>query len=384
MSAATTRAARISAVWDTVESELDELADRAATRIAGQMSIYGELPAGVLVAALRANFARGLEVLRSQAPPSSETVQDFVEAATDRALQGFPLQDVLRAYRIGLGVMWERLSPLVTRHDLHAADVLSVASTLRSWEDAVTDAVADAHSGVGIQLAREDQQRRDTFLRALVAGALQGEDLRRASEGFGLDPEQTYVPARIRAVPGGWPHGLTHRVEQALGGRPGVVGQVDRDVVSIALVAPDPVPDTTVAVGPPAELALLQASFAVATRALQTGSAFGMTGLVDLGSLSIRPAVLTDAALGALFEARRLAPLEELGALGVELEGTLRRWFELGMRHEETARDLHLHPNTLRHRLRRYEEVTGSSLRDITTLTELHWALERRTLGARA
>jgi DNA-binding PucR family transcriptional regulator len=37
-----------------------------------------------------------------------------------------------------------------------------------------------------------------------------------------------------------------------------------------------------------------------------------------------------------------------------------------------------VHPNTLRHRLRRFEEATGANLRRPTDLVELWWALERR------
>ena len=48
------------------------------------------------------------------------------------------------------------------------------------------------------------------------------------------------------------------------------------------------------------------------------------------------------------------------------------------MRVEDAARALHVHPNTLRHRLRRFEEATGAALRRPTDLVELWWALERR------
>jgi DNA-binding PucR family transcriptional regulator len=103
-------------------------------------------------------------------------------------------------------------------------------------------------------------------------------------------------------------------------------------------------------------------------------------GAFSLADLSIRPAILADAPLGDAFAARHLAPLAQLGRLGAELEATLHTFLAQGMRIEETARGLHVHPNTLRHRLRRYEETTGASLRDPRVLVELWWALERRRL----
>lgn len=382
MSTSTKRTVALEAIFDHLAGRVDALAARAARRIEEQSPIYRELPPAVLAAALRPNVERGIAVLRARIPPSEEELASFSAAAIDRALQGFPLQDVLRAYRIGVAEMWEEFSLQAAARRVHVEDVLELSSAVMAWEDAVADAVAGAHAGVGLQLAREDQQRRDAVLRAILIGTLRGDDLRRAGAGFGLDAEQGYVPSRIRAATGRWEHGLTARVERGLGGRPGVVGQVDGDVVAIAAGAPEAVPDTTIAVGPPVALEALPASFAEATRALQVACAFGLTGVVDLGSLSIRPAVLAEGALGALFEARRLGPLDGMGHIGIEIERTLRTWLALGMRHEETARALHVHPNSLRHRLRRYEQLTGSSLRDVTTLVELWWALERRGMVA--
>jgi DNA-binding PucR family transcriptional regulator len=108
--------------------------------------------------------------------------------------------------------------------------------------------------------------------------------------------------------------------------------------------------------------------------------AFGQEGALSLADLSIRPAILADEALGDAFAARYLEPLSGLGRIGAELETTLRAWFDAEMRVDDTARLLHVHPNTLRHRLRRFEEATGATLRDPRDLVELWWALERRRL----
>jgi DNA-binding PucR family transcriptional regulator len=164
-----------------------------------------------------------------------------------------------------------------------------------------------------------------------------------------------------------------------------LVATLDHDLIGFAGRRPAAVTGVCVGVGPASRLDELPAAFALAGRALQTAVAFGEEGVFALSDLSIRPAVLVDPALGEAFEARLLAPLGELGrGLGDELESTLRAWMESGMRVEETARELHLHPNTLRHRLRRFEEATGCDLRAPADLVELWWALEHRRLGARS
>ena len=45
---------------------------------------------------------------------------------------------------------------------------------------------------------------------------------------------------------------------------------------------------------------------------------------------------------------------------------------------ETTAAALDVHPNTVRHRLARFEEATGRFLRATETLVEFWWAAQRR------
>ena len=133
----------------------------------------------------------------------------------------------------------------------------------------------------------------------------------------------------------------------------------------------------TIGFAAPRRLEQLPTGFAQASRALQTALAFGQNGAFSLADLSIRPAILADEALGDAFAERHLTPI---AGLGMELEETLRTYLDLGMRIDDTARTLHVHANTLRHRLRRFEEATGANLRDPRVVVELWWALERRRL----
>src|SRR5258705_3476120 len=63
---------------------------------------------------------------------------------------------------------------------------------------------------------------------------------------------------------------------------------------------------------------------------------------------------------------------------------TTRRYLENGMRVEATANAMFVHANTLRYRLRRFEELTRSDLKDPDQRMEVWWALEKARLDAAA
>jgi purine catabolism regulator len=69
-----------------------------------------------------------------------------------------------------------------------------------------------------------------------------------------------------------------------------------------------------------------------------------------------------------------LAPLE----IGPDLWGTIEAYFDNELDAPATAEALHLHPNTLRYRLGRVEELIGRSLRSPATIAALQFALRER------
>jgi DNA-binding PucR family transcriptional regulator len=71
-----------------------------------------------------------------------------------------------------------------------------------------------------------------------------------------------------------------------------------------------------------------------------------------------------------------LGPIEALPAdERTVLLDTLDVWFDCGGSAEEAAKQLYVHPNTVRTRLRRIAERTGRSLTDPRGITELALAL---------
>jgi hypothetical protein len=358
-----------------IEAELDALVDGIVVRIREEVPDFRRLPASTLARAVRGNVGRALAALRDLRPPTKDELERAAAVGRERAEQGLSVDAVLHAYRISISAVWSRFGELARERGASVTSVLAFSETLWLWGDAVMEVVGTAHREVELQLAREEQQRRDAFVLAVLLGTIDAAELSRESAGYGLDPDREYVAFRARARDGGGP---PRRLQAEL------TTALDHDLVGLATEPAAPLPGVVVGVGPPARLAALPTAFAMASRALQTALAFGQEGTFSLADLSIRPAILSDEALGEAFTGRHLEPLAQLGRLGAELEDTLRVYLEQEMRIEETAKALHVHPNTLRHRLRRFEETTGANLRRPADIIELWWALERRRLGRTA
>jgi PucR-like helix-turn-helix protein len=91
--------------------------------------------------------------------------------------------------------------------------------------------------------------------------------------------------------------------------------------------------------------------------------------------------ILADEDLAAALSARRLAPLARLRpAQRDRIAETLLSWLQLGENAAEVAQRLHVHPQTVRYRLRQVTELFGDQLRDPDTRFELQLALRIRTL----
>jgi hypothetical protein len=116
-------------------------------------------------------------------------------------------------------------------------------------------------------------------------------------------------------------------------GRPTGLGAViDGDLAGSTANAPAGSGDAPVGLGPPVPLRRFEESFRRASRALATAAAFGITGVVELGELGVRPAILADGELGDELKRRYLDPLMDGSDIAQTLVETTRRYLENGIR----------------------------------------------------
>lgn len=367
------------AVVAALIAEREPIAARIVERARAEMPSYAEVDPAEVFPATLAMIELLMTMLDEQRQPTEPEVAFYSEYGALRARQGVSLVEVLRAWRMAVRMILDEMATVGRREQATDRVLLDLTHELLDTVDVAILGFTGGHREVELALAREDQQRRADFVRRLLNGLLGPAEIHAEAPRHGLDIDREYVAFRARptgavtlevlqrALDGDRPHAVTATVDGDL------AGVVDR-------LWPDP-PAVAIGHGPPARLDRLQPSFTMAGRALATAAAFGRTGCHDLGQLGVLPAVLADAEVGDELVRRYLTPLGE-GASADAITDTVRCYLDTGMRVDQTAQQLVVHPNTVRYRIGRFQELTGTDLRQPRRTLEVWWALQRITLNS--
>ena len=326
------------------------------------------------------DLRRGEAAMTGHQLPSKEALEAIAAVTARLARAGVPLDAINRARGIAARRVFE------TWRESGGDEPSSQVETLHwmwNWTQAVAARIASAYREVELEVEGRDEDKQAWYLRGLLDGTLSLVEAQSRAPAYGLLPGRRYIPLRARSSDDVDARQLQRAIEaggRAVGdGAGALVAVVEGDVWGLVSRPPAlPAGHGVVGLGPAAELSGVPDAFKLAERALETAMALGRRGVVDIDDLSLRPIVLSEDHLGDRLVRRYLDPLRELGEFGVALERTVRQYLECGMRIDESARALIVHPNTLRHRLDRFQQVTGADLRRTEDLVEVWWALERR------
>lgn len=124
-----------------------------------------------------------------------------------------------------------------------------------------------------------------------------------------------------------------------------------------------------VVVSPAVPLDDLRAAYGLCVRALDldAGAApgpYGRHGVYELTELAAEIALADQPLLGAWLSARLLANLDPRDDFHRQIAFTALTFLDHGRRLDRTAATLFTHPNTVRYRLARLQQLTGESLTD--------------------
>ncbi|MGV9616762.1 PucR family transcriptional regulator [Nocardia xishanensis] len=352
-----------------VRRRAPELVDRIVARARAEMSAYAPLPAATIAASTASIVDRLLTALHDGTPMATEDLAALREFGEIRARQGVSLADVQNGWRIAVREILAELSAAAGESQAADRTLLRLTTALLDLVDAAVVPYSAGHRDVEIAAARHDEQFRAEFTRAALLGTLGPADLRIRAQQLGVDPELEYRAYRARA---GESRDAGRNIAPS-----GFVTTVEGDIAGFVEKSRSPGERGVVGFGPPARLEELARSFRLAGRMLTTAQLFGRTGTVDLDSVGLLPAIAADTDLGAELVRRYLASLGDGESVRTVVD-TVEAYLDTGMRVEVTAERLVVHPNTVRYRLGRFEELTGADLRVAHTALQVWWAIQYR------
>lgn len=353
---------------------------------------YSAVSSADLREGCRRFLTRVLELIDGSEPDAD---RDDVAAAigAHRAVQGVPLEAMLRTFRLGGRVVWEAL--LDRAGALSAADFRQMGTAMWAVIDGMSSALVTSYRGAELDRVRLDERRRHALIEDVLAG--RGRDARfaqRASRELNIPVTGDYlvVAARGDAYP------LRLGTETALAAHGYRSVWHDRGDYTVGIIALErhasghlstvlePLVRGRAGLSPAVTgLAEVETAHTLATLAIDTIAEDAHNVVVSLHDRYPEALMLRSPDLARLLVGRLLGPILDLPVKERDLLlTTLRVWLAEDCSAAHAAPLLHCHRNTVLNRLQRAAVLLGRPLDGQRFHLELSLALLAHTLAETA
>lgn len=364
------------AAWQPIVALLDRLAgepalvDEAVREVRAQVPAVGRLPAEDVARQTRALLAAAVRAIAERRGPSDAELAFIEQLAVTRADQQVPIDAVLTAIHLAGRRIWLRARAVAAELDIGPEQVLDARELFDDWSEQVRTRLLVSHRAAELARAASLRDRRMALLRRALSGGTAALD---AVGEAGLPAAGLWVVTSepVDEVDAG-------RLEPAL--RAGVTdlfGVLDGRLVGVLAARPEAGAGPAVAVGcaGPVEAGRLDLASRWARLAVGVagGAPSGAPALVDVTDVPVAAALLGEVPLGRHLAACAGEGLAGEGEFAQVLCDTVVAFVEHGAQVGPTAEALVVHPNTVRHRLRRFTAVTELGLDDPFAAVAAWW-----------
>ena len=377
---------------DHMRPHLDEVADDMILEIQTRVREYDRPGDGSYSGTLRLAVERVLHYFVDRvADPghdSAPVVDFFRGIGRGEAGEGRSLDAMQSAMRVGGMIAWRRLAEGADVLEVSPRTLGAVGEVLMEFQNELAHAAAEGFSQAKAAVAGEMQRRRKRLLDLLFA------DPPAAQEAIADLAAAAHwpIPRTIAAVA----LGRHHQDARQPAFPPDVLADLTRRTPS--LIIPDPdgpgraklvdraLAGTLAVVGPTVPLMEAARSIQWARKTLclvQRGVIEAESGVIRSVEHMSTLILFQDEGLITSLADLRLAPLAHLRPSQQDrLAETLLAWLQSGRNANEVAMRLHVHPQTVRARLRQLEELFGDQLLDPDLRFDLEIVLRARALLA--
>jgi PucR C-terminal helix-turn-helix domain len=349
--------------------DTEDLSRRMTIEFRRTIAGYRRLPEPVVTTQIREVAQRNVSLFVACAlqvrGPTEEELAWFRVSARDRATEGMPLEDLLAAYRMGGRLAWQALAEAV--EPAQQASLVVIGDLVMRYVDEVSSAVAQTYLDERQHLVSEEERRLRELTEAIAGGEPLGPAHREWAEAIGFPLSPGYRAFALHVV-GGSARDHSLIASQLQGS--GILALTEGDRVTGLL----PVDAPTDALRPPGALLALgdevpRAELAAALDDLRLLVDFATDTddepppHIDPGEYLPELLVRRSPALADQLRRRVLEPLAAPTARpSADLVATLAAFVAADLDRRRAAARLHIHPNTLDHRLRRIQDLTGLRL----------------------
>ncbi|MFN8149619.1 MAG: helix-turn-helix domain-containing protein [Solirubrobacterales bacterium] len=374
----------VQALLRAILAERREIAERVTARIRNEMPSFAAVPLEEHVAWIEAAIAMIMNArLDDPDPTVGSSAALLREIGERRARQGIPVEDLLRSWRFSIEEVTGRVRALGEQSGTRSDEVIDL---IQQGLELADEAMISVASGHRLDPAQGEIEviRRAALVRGALLGKLSIEELQSGFAALGLDPLGSYRAFRARAR--GHDDEDIAKLDGALALKPnqftrvGLAALVESEIAGFSSEEPARGALPLIAIGPAVPAAELPSSYLAAGRVLAAAELFGLAGVHDLTTAGLRAAVISDAELADALTARYVEPVLAVAA-GREILAAVSAWLAVGMRAEPAGERLFVHPNTIRYRLKRYQELTGADLAETEDAFCVWWALQREEVG---
>lgn len=315
--------------------------------------------------------------------PTPDDMRLIEESTRERAAEGLALEDILRAYRLGVRLSWRNLRTVADPGD--EALLIVAAEAMLTFVEVITGLVTRAY----LNERSEPVAERERSVRHLLAALDEDGPLSAAqidtAEAYGLRPGGPFLPFAVTVDGGADAHDALaerfrqHRVLAVSEGRRtlGLCADATVDEVERVLAIEGQSTETLCIVGHPIGPGRIASADRALRAALTAGAGQGRRGMAAITEFA------PDVFLAVAPDLADALDDRVVGMLPADLRVTLEALVDNGFDRRATAAELGIHRNTLLHRTARISELTGADLATLPGQVTAYLAIRRREQRAR-